>query len=396
MGFNDKPTRPLRILSVIETLGRGGAEIALLNLLVALKARDHECELSVLFPPYDLKAEFEARGIRVHQLALSHRWNLIQGVTRLGRVIRNGKFDVVHAHLFFAGFYAAMTRMLLLKPIRVVSFHNLGYESYPANTLWRRWRKAMDAMLMRNCVDGRVGVSIAVARHYRHYLRLDDVEVIPNVISIERVIRDATMTISALLSQCGLYGKDYIIMPGRLVPEKGHLVALHALSHLKRHGVCPCLIILGSGPQEVMIQRQIHEMDLEGQVRLLPPMVQSELFPLIEKARFVLQSSTHEGFSIITAEAQALGVPVVATRVGAIPEIVVDGETGLLVDPDDDKALAEAIAKMWQHPEWRNKMGSAGRQRMKSRFSRENIALCWESYYLKLITRNTGSPNAIC
>src|SRR5579862_2770611 len=75
----------LRILNVLESLGRAGAEQALLNVLPPLRARGHVVELAVLWPPYALKDEFETRGVRVHCLNLSHRWNLAQGVVRLGR-----------------------------------------------------------------------------------------------------------------------------------------------------------------------------------------------------------------------------------------------------------------------------------------------------------------------
>jgi len=374
----------LRILSVIETLGLGGAEQALLNLCRSLGSRGHHCEVAVLFPPYDLAVEFEAAGIRVHRLGISHRFNLPQGALRLARTVLSGRFQVVHAHLLFAGWYLSLAGLLVRHPVRVVSFHNLGYDSYPANTAWRRLRKALDGWLIRRGMDGMVGVSRAAAEHYRQHLSLAEVEVIPNAVSCELQPGGAQPELPA----------DYVIMPGRLVREKAHLSALRALALLRGEGVRPPLLIVGSGPQESAIRQGIEELGLTDQVRLLASLPQAELFPLVQGARFVLQSSSHEGFSLVAAEAHLLGVPVVATRVGAIPEIVCHGESGLLVDTGDDTALAGAISELWRHPERRERMGRAGRLRVEEHLGVESVARRWEAYYRRLISRrrSSGAP----
>lgn len=387
LSLNNAAIKQMRILSVIETLGRGGAEQALLNLLPALQTRGHICEVAVLFPPYDLAVDFEACGIRVHRLGLSHRWNLVQGVGRLLRIMQDTEAEIVHAHLFFSGFYVALTKWLAPQPARVVSFHNLGYGSFPATTLWKRLRKKMDAWLMRHGMDARVGVSQVVAKHYQLHLRLDEVSVIFNALSFDKISQSSPIYPEFLAGHFGVPTTDYAIMPGRLVSEKAHLIAIHALARLKRQGVRPFLVIVGSGPLQHSILQEILALGLEDQVKLLPAINQAELFSLIQSSRFVLQASIYEGFSLVAAEAHALGVPVVATRVGAIPEIVSDGKSGLLVEPNDETALAEAIAQMWQHPEWKERMGFAGSQLVEKLLNPDVVAMRWEEHYMNLISR---------
>ncbi len=137
----------MKILTVIESLGRGGAEQALVNLLPVLKARCHQCDVVALWPPYDVAPVLERYGIALHRLNIEGRWNLPQAVPRLARTVRQVKPDVVHAHLFFASLYSALTRPLAPGPVRVVTFHNLAYDSYPADTVWKRARKRLDGIV---------------------------------------------------------------------------------------------------------------------------------------------------------------------------------------------------------------------------------------------------------
>src|SRR5262249_19806445 len=91
-----------RVLSVIETLGLGGAERALLNTLPALQAVGFDCEVAALWPPYGLATALEATGIRVHRLSVRARRSVLAPARAVARIVRAGRFDIVYAHVFSA------------------------------------------------------------------------------------------------------------------------------------------------------------------------------------------------------------------------------------------------------------------------------------------------------
>ncbi len=382
----------VNVLFVIESLGRGGAEQALVNSLPVLQRRGHRCEVAALFPPYDLAQPLEDAGIIVHRLNVSHRWNLWQGIRKMVALCRAGQFDVVHGNLFFAGLYVSMSRPLAPKPRRVVTFHNLGYESYPATTLWKKVRKAADGWLMRNWIDARMAVSLAVARHYEAHLGVKGTVLIPNAVTVTDLNSTAGSERLALRNQYRVLPAEFfIVTPARLVMEKGHRVLLEALVILREKGLRPKILLLGRGPLAEEISRQIASLNLQDQVTLRGTVPHATLLALIQAADACVLSSTHEGFPLAPGEAMALEKPVIATRVGGLDELLEDGVSGLLVPPRDPDALAEAIARLMGDPSLRERLGRAGKLRIQTRFSPEVVAARWEEFYKEVLSGRPGN-----
>jgi len=371
-----------KLLVVIETLGRGGAEQALVNLLPALRQRGCSCEVAALYEPYPLASSLEEVGIRVHRLNLSHRWMVPQGLLRLLRVLREGQHEIVHGHTFFPGLYVALTRLFLPGVRRVVTFHNLGYDSYPANTAWRKIRKRLDGWLMRNWVDGRVAVSHAVGEHYQRHLRLPPVDVIPNAFPTQDLQPDPALDRRAVLEECGLSGDDFVaLLCGRFVAEKGHRFFISAIDMLRQRGEQVRGLIVGDGPLAGEIAADIRRRGLDERIRVHPAVRHAELLRIMQAADLLVMASTHEGFPLSPGEAMALGRPVLATKVGGSPELLEDGVSGVLVPPGDPAALADGMMRLLKNPEERRRLGAAAQRRIADRFSTEHLAEVWMTYY---------------
>lgn len=376
----------MKILQIIESLGRAGAEQALVNILPTLQGRGHQCEVAVLWPPYHLAENLQSAGIVVHRLDLNYRWNLAKGITKLTSLCRQCQYDAIHAHLFFAALYAATSRPLAPVPRRIVSFHNLGYDSYPATTLWKKVRKALDGWLMRHWLDGWTAVSQGSAQHYQMHLGLSDIVVIPNAFPVDILAPNGVVNRDAVLSKYGVSSQDFaIVVPGRLVPEKGHRYLLQALKLLGEKGVSPKVLIFGNGPLAQPIAEYIARQGLQGQVIIQPAVPHQELLAIIQATDMLAIASTHEGFGLVAAEAMALKRPVLATRVGGLTELVEEGLSGLLVPPADPVALAEGMVKLIRDPDLRERLGKGGRERIETHFSADAIATQWEKYYQNLI-----------
>ncbi len=241
------------VLVVIETLGMGGAEWALVNLARELKQQTGCLEVAVLHPPYTLQVELENQGIPVHRLDIRDPWHVWSGVPRLQRLLRTRRFAIIHGHLFFGALHASLAGTLSADVTRVASFHNLGYASYPPQTIAQHGRKWLERAVMGHLVDGYLAVSEAVAAHYTDQLGLRDVAVVPNALSQELVDAAKEPRSGAQVERPFW---PLIVMPGRFVPEKGHDVLLRAVHRLAPEFPALEVVLAGSGPTEREVRRE--------------------------------------------------------------------------------------------------------------------------------------------
>lgn len=156
--------------------------------------------------------------------------------------------------------------------------------------------------------------------------------------------------------------------------KKGILYLLQALRLLKADNVDVKLTVVDSVFPENFAPRLVRKYGLEDAVRFTGRIGTEELVREYSKAEIAVTASVYEGFGLPAAEAMACGVPVIATRAGALPEVVKDGETGILVPPYDAGALARAIRRLQTDEQLRREFGGNGRKRVEQRFSWELAA----------------------
>jgi phosphatidylinositol alpha-1,6-mannosyltransferase len=172
-----------------------------------------------------------------------------------------------------------------------------------------------------------------------------------------------------------------VLTVGNLVERKGHDMVLHAIAALK--GKIPELVyvISGAGPHDVVLQRTAAELGISDRVRFvgriptadLPALyAASDVFAMPSRLRE--QARDVEGFGIVFVEASACGIPVIGGRSGGIEDAVVHDQTGMLVEPGDEAALAAAIEALWRNPQMRAAFGAAGRQRVVSELTWTHFA----------------------
>jgi glycosyltransferase involved in cell wall biosynthesis len=160
-------------------------------------------------------------------------------------------------------------------------------------------------------------------------------------------------------------GPVTVLAVGRLRPPKDFPTLVRAVARLEPGAVR--LEIAGDGPERAALASEIERLGLDGTVELLG--TRSDVPDLLAAADVFVLSSDSEGLPMSVLEAMAAGVPVVATAVGGVPELVRDDETGLLVPPRDPGALAAALGKLAADPELRRRLGGAGRRRVENEFS---------------------------
>ncbi len=157
-----------------------------------------------------------------------------------------------------------------------------------------------------------------------------------------------------------------ILAVGRLIAQKDHETLLRAFARMREDHPEARLAILGSGPLEGEIRALVRQLGLDA-AALLPGRL--EIRDWLERADIFAHTSRWEGFGIVLLEAMLAGLPIVATRVSAVPEVVADGETGLLVEPGSVAALSAALSGLLNDPDRGAALGRAGLVRSRSEFS---------------------------
>jgi D-inositol-3-phosphate glycosyltransferase len=161
---------------------------------------------------------------------------------------------------------------------------------------------------------------------------------------------------------------------GRIQPLKAPDVLLRAAARLREldpdvAATLTVVIVGGNSGSGLDLAALAGQLGLGASVRFLPPQRGDALADVYRAADIVAVPSYNESFGLVAVESMACGTPVVATRAGGIPEAISDGETGLLVPPHDEEALAQAIVRLLRDPELRQRIGSAGQQRVANEFS---------------------------
>jgi glycosyltransferase involved in cell wall biosynthesis len=361
-----------RVLQAIQQSSGGIAE-HVLRLSAGLVERGHEVEVAgpAESPIYD---DLSRAGVRIHRLPLvgniwapRHDW---PSVAALYRILRRGRFAITHAHGAKAGALVRLAGLAASVPV-VYSPHQFAFvanEYRPLRFPRLRWGLAVGVEWTLGRVTARL-VCVSrfelrqaerehIARPSRRRLVYHGVEVDRGVAvdpALARWRRDGPLfgAVSALRFEKGLH----------------HLIdAVALLRDRQQPGVPPVkLAIVGDGPERDALAARIEARGVDDRIRLFPYSGRVEPHLLVLDA-FVLPSHQFEVLSIGTIEAMACQLPVIATCVGGVPEVVADGISGRLVRPGDPIAIADAIVELAGDPDLRARMGEAGRQIAERRF----------------------------
>lgn len=197
---------------------------------------------------------------------------------------------------------------------------------------------------------------------------------VPELAGRVRVIRNG-VAVDRAATEWPAHGS--VLVAGRLDPPKGFDIAIRALALLRRTRPHQRLRVAGGGADGARLRAVAEQVGVADHVDFLGPLTQAQVWEAIDQAAVVVVPSLFlEGFSLVALEAAMLGRPVVATRVGGLPETVVDGVTGVLVDPGDPGALSAAVDGLLRDPDSARAMGASAQQ-LATRF---DLAECAEGY----------------
>jgi glycosyltransferase involved in cell wall biosynthesis len=377
----------IRLAAVIEALGRGGAERLLVDTARLLDRTRFELSVYTLFAARRDYAE-ALRVLEVPEvcLGLASLREIPRGVKALRAALREREIDVVHTHLFAANVVGRIAGRVERRAV-VSTYHDADYE--PVVRRGNRGLTAPKQAILRildgaTCLWSRtmvVAVSEYVAASVRRRLRVPPrrMTVVPNAVDTEVFAPDAGKR-EAARSALGLPSTALVgICVGRLTPQKGQDLLLNAFVEVRRTVPSSRLLLVGDGAHRAEYEELSRRLGLGDAVQFLG--VRADVPELLRAADLLVLPSRHEGFGLVLAEAMACGTPVVAARIGPVPEIVDDGETGRLFAPEDTKGLAAAVRDLLVDPEMRRRLGARGRREAEARFSLPRMVSRLESLY---------------
>ena len=363
---------PQHILHIIDSLKVGGAQKLLVTMAEVL--RNYQDTLAVTsLDDRRSPIQEQLQALSVPVLNWRGRNKLFDPgrIRWIVRCLRRERFDVVHTHLTHANILGTVAAHLAGVPV-VASLHNTQLDRRQHSA----FKEFLEITALRYGARRVIAVGHVVEAAYRPRFGGKPITVIPNAVSPIPALSPATRT----AIRAGLVGdpaRPLLIAIGRLTLQKGYPHLLAAVDRLRPNYPAVALTIAGEGKLESELQQQIQSMGLTDHVFLLGR--RDDVPRLLAASDVYVSASLWEGLSVATLEAMAAGLPIVATHVGEVPRMVVEG-TGITVSPQDPEALAQALALFLESPAKRQQVGAAA----KAHVSRHYEASTWVQQLLAL------------
>jgi glycosyltransferase involved in cell wall biosynthesis len=344
-----------RVVHVVKTKGMGGCERHLLTLLPGLRQRGIDVALVLLLEPSHARIPvvdaFRQLGLPTDMVTLRLDFDPL-AVVNLVRALRRQRPALVHTHLVHADVHGTAASSIAGVEAIVGSRHNLLTE--------RGDRKVVKAVASQAARRAQriIAISDAVAR------AVQTVERVPPD-QVRRIYYGIPFGAPSPLGPPGVVGTAT-----RLVPEKDLETLIRAWALVeKRPG--RRLLLAGEGPLEPELRRMVASMGLEDWVEFVGFV--PDVGALHRRISVFVQTSHGEGLGLAAVEAAGAGLPVVASHVGALPEVVVDRETGFLAPPGDPQRLADALTRLLDDPSHARRLGEAASAHARRTFSLERM-----------------------
>ncbi len=370
----------MRILYVVTAGEFGGAPLHVLQLMKYMAKQGHEVGL-VAAPEPRLMEGAKALGVKVfpnpHFVRPIKPWKDLRALWRVFKAIRQFKPDLVSAHSTKAGFAARFSCAILGVPV-IFTAHGWAFTEgksplarYLLASAERLASKVTNEIICVSEHDKELALRFRVAPEQKLTVIHNGME--PNVY--------LNASGSKVRSELGLKESEILItMVARFVPQKDYETLLQAIRCLQKGDFKVAFV--GGGEREVVVRAKARELNLDnviflGERRDVPQILTaSDIFVL---------ASNWEGLPRSIIEAMMAGLPVVATKVGGVPELVEDGITGFLVPPKDPEALAQALQKLIDDPELRKRMGQASREKALREFTLDRMLHETERVYREVL-----------
>lgn len=359
------------ILHIIHSLDVGGAEKIVVDFAEETNPDLFNVSICCLDKIGTLGEELKSKGYRVISMGRTPGvdWRLIMS---LWKFLRENKIDIIHAHQYSSFFYAALAKNFSKRPCIIFTEHGRFYPDR------KRIKRIIFDPILSGFASEIVSISAATKEamvKYDNFPR-KKIKIIYNGVkfrtnSIDRAQKRQELDIST---------EDFVLVTAaRLDSIKNHGMMIRTMKRISESIPRCKLIIAGDGPEYAGLSEEIDSSGLSDSVILLG--FRDDIAEIFSASDVFLLSSVSEGTSVTLLEAMHAGLPAVVTNVGGNPEVLTDGETGFLVESDDDKAMAHKIIALYKDRNMAHQMGGRAKERAGKLFSLNNMINQYEEMY---------------
>jgi glycosyltransferase involved in cell wall biosynthesis len=356
----------MKVLHVFKITGISGSENHLLTLLPGLVKKGVKIQVVMMEEPGKPVVKFaeilENSGIEVFRVAIGLDLS-VPVFFKIRKIIANQKPDIVHTHLIHGDLYGGLAaRSAGIKRI-VSSKHNDD-----------EFRNRFFMKSINRFINHRTCRIIAISNAMKEFSIRNEgidpgkIEVIHyGLVDFEKSLRDKN-----LRKKLG-YGPEHIVFGiiARLTKQKGHRYLLEAFARVQSRHDCARLLIAGDGEMRGELERITRKLGLEKKVKFLG--IREDTADIYHVLDIFVHPSLWEGFGLVFLEAMSFSLPIIATKVSAIPELVEDGGNGILVMPQNSHVLEKAMLDLIENPEKRLRLGKTGKKRLRAIFGVDNM-----------------------
>lgn len=384
-----QPGAPIRLLKIVPTLLCGGTENQAITLARALHEQGFTLEVACLRRLGPFVKEISDRGIPLSEYRISGFFT-VSALVQKARLVRHmvkRRIDVMHSYSFYGNVFGILPAKLAATPVVIASIRDRGAYLTPMQKRVQRF-----VCRFADCV-------LVNAEAVKEWLTGEGYDparivVIPNGVELKRFegLPEPRRTRAGL----GVGSEVPLVMVvSRLTPRKGLEQFLEAAEVLARRFPDARFAVVGyAKPAEQEYEKALKSLAARLGLgdRVVFTGLRQDVPALLAAATVSVMPSLNEALSNVLLESMAAGLPIVATRVGGTPEAIVDGVTGLLVEPGNAAALAGSIARLLQDRALAGQLGRAARQHIEDRYSIEKMVSATEQLYIGLLARKQRRP----
>ncbi len=371
-----------RVVHIIKATGIAGAEKHLLTLLPALDRERFEVRLMVLTEPRktvpELFSALQAADVTAERVTIRGHIDPTLAL-RLALRLRALVPALVHTHLMHADLYGTLAARMAGVPVVISTRHN----DHP---LRRRWPLSWLLRIINRHTDHFVAISERVRAFTidAEHAPESHVETVKYGLAPEAETRSVYGR-----AEFGISGGPLLVCVARMTEQKGHRWLLPAFRAVVDEFPRATLLLVGDGPLRLQLEQLAAKLGLRERVRFAG--WRKDVSALLSAADLFVLASEWEGFGLALLEAMAAALPIVATRVSAIPEVVLHAETGWLVASKNTAAFAAATISALRDPEQMGAFGHRGYARLQREFSVERMVVATERLYARMFARLPAS-----
>jgi L-malate glycosyltransferase len=384
----DQNDQVLSILLLGSQMATGGAQRVLLDQGRWFHKRGHSIIAAFFYDREGLNGKYDEECafpvINLHAWrpgsGLANLFYLISGLIRLYRLMRQEHFDVIESFTHHANLISLPVAWVARVPVRVAGHHG-RIEQLPA------WMCRLHTRVVNSEITSSL---VAVSNRVQSYaidvegIAPEKIVVIPNRHALRSPAQLSNDERCALRQELGLRPDGLLVLSvGRLTEQKGHVHLLEAIPGVLEKFPDTVFAIAGDGPFRAELEARAQQLGVSKSVHFLG--TRSDVPTLLQMAHIFALPSLWEGLPIAMLEAMAAGLPVVATRVEGVEEVIVDGENGLLLPPADPESLKIALLRLLAQPDLRVNLGTAGNTLVQGGFSLDQMGKRYEDLFVSLL-----------